>query len=376
MGFRVTNLAWYCILGSFLVATAAPTSSVNLPSTDNNHGCDAKECIPLQKCPHLVQLLRTPTSESIRKVQAATCFIERSIPMVCCLTTRAVKPPGNKLIPSKPGSCGHGTTNGLSRIFGGQEAPIDGYPWIAAMGYSEFGFGHIQYHCAGSIINERYVLTAAHCVSPSVLNLKKLEIITIGEWDLATTQDCQRTSTGLELCAPPAVNYTYEEIIIHPKYDTRAPYSDDIALIRLSSPMDLSTKWVHPICLPPQGMNVQRLVGDREAVVAGWGTTEGGQGSSRLLHVLLPLESIGFCNSTYGGKMVKGQVCFGGDVGQDSCAGDSGGPLVLGGPGDQPPFLQIGIVSYGPSTCGLDSVPGVYTSVSDYRDWIDENVRA
>ncbi|XP_068244025.1 CLIP domain-containing serine protease B4-like [Palaemon carinicauda] len=376
MGFKVTDMA-ASILGVFLLATVVlPTSSMNLPtSSAPNHGCEAKDCVPLQQCSNLVQLLRTPSSDSIRKLQAATCFIERSIPMVCCQVKRAIKPPSNKLIPSKAGSCGQGTTNGLSRIFGGQEAPINGYPWIVAMGYSEIGFGNIQYHCAGSIINERYILTAAHCVSPSVLNLKKLEIITIGEWDLATSRDCQRTSTGLELCAPPSKNFTYEEIVIHPKYNTRAPYSDDIALIRLSSPIDFSTKWVHPICLPPHGMNLQRLVGDREAVVAGWGTTESGQGSSRLLHVLLPPETVDFCNHTYGGKMVKGQVCFGGHLGQDSCAGDSGGPLILGGPGDQPPFLQIGIVSYGPSTCGLDSVPGVYTSVSDYREWIDENVR-
>lgn len=339
-----------------------------------NHGCENEDCVPLNQCSTLVRLLRKPSTSNIRTLQAATCYIEDAIPMVCC-RPKTRRPIINSLLPSRPGTCGQGTTGGLQRILGGEEAPINAYPWIVAMGYSEIGFKDVEYLCAGSIIHEKYILTAAHCVAPDIMAFKNLEVITIGDWDLATDLDCQLSASGLRFCAPPSQNFTYEEIIIHPKYNTRAPHSDDIALIRLSSAIDLSGRWVHPVCLPPQGLSARRVVGDREAVVAGWGTTESGQGSSRLLHVLIPIESNTICNATYSGTMVKEQICFGGNIGKDSCAGDSGGPLVVGGPGDQPPFLQIGIVSYGPSSCGLESVPGVYTSVSHYRDWIDINIK-
>lgn len=68
------------------------------------------------------------------------------------------------------------------------------------------------------------------------------------------------------------------------------------------------------------------------------------------------------------------QICFGGIKGQDSCGGDSGGPLVMSGT-TGPPFLQVGLVSYGPVNCGQKDVPGVYTSVSHYRNWIETNMR-
>lgn len=37
-------------------------------------------------------------------------------------------------------------------------------------------------------------------------------------------------------------------------------------------------------------------------------------------------------------------------------------------------FLE-GIVSFGPKYCGTN-VPGVYTKVAKYMDWIDSNVRS
>lgn len=72
----------------------------------------------------------------------------------------------------------------------------------------------------------------------------------------------------------------------------------------------------------------------------------------------------------------------------DTCSGDSGGPLVCKAPDDvDAPFYLTGVVSYGVETkreikakdgskkivglkCGKKNVPGVYTDVQNYVEWI------
>lgn len=71
------------------------------------------------------------------------------------------------------------------------------------------------------------------------------EVVRLGEWDLTTEMDCMKIQSGIELvdiCAPPPQNFTVEETITHPLYNTRADYSDDIALIRLNQTIDFSMR--------------------------------------------------------------------------------------------------------------------------------------
>lgn len=39
------------------------------------------------------------------------------------------------------------------------------------------------------------------------------------------------------------------------------------------------------------------------------------------------------------------------------------------------PIYLAGIVSFGPSPCGLENWPGVYTRVDSYIDWILSHMR-
>ena len=59
--------------------------------------------------------------------------------------------------------------------------------------------------------------------------------------------------------------------------------------------------------------------------------------------------------------------------GIDTCSGDSGGAFISRrGPSGS--WYQLGIVNYGSTKCG-DGIPGVYTKVSSYMDWIERNLR-
>ena len=51
------------------------------------------------------------------------------------------------------------------RIVGGEEAPVGQYPWLALLGYSSENTGFRGWRCGGALIGEKYILTAAHCVT-------------------------------------------------------------------------------------------------------------------------------------------------------------------------------------------------------------------
>ena len=69
-------------------------------------------------------------------------------------------------------------------------------------------------------------------------------------------------------------------------------------------------------------------------------------------------------------------MCAGGEKGKDSCQGDSGGPLMDSGlSGSEVRWVAIGIVSSGPAACGVEDRPSLYTKVSDFMDWILNNIK-
>ncbi|GBP68834.1 Phenoloxidase-activating factor 2 [Eumeta japonica] len=65
-------------------------------------------------------------------------------------------------------------------------------------------------------------------------------------------------------------------------------------------------------------------------------------------------------------------VCAGGEEGEDSCEGDGGAPLAC--PTGNNTYVLTGLVSWGIG-CGEKNVPGVYTKVSKFRDWVEEKVK-
>lgn len=71
------------------------------------------------------------------------------------------------------------------------------------------------------------------------------------------------------------------------------------------------------------------------------------------------------CGSIYGNGMLPGMLCAGRlQGGTDSCQGDSGGPLMHQG-------RVIGVVSWGYG-CAEPGLPGVYSDIQYYHQWILE----
>ncbi|XP_053546024.1 transmembrane protease serine 4-like [Bombina bombina] len=226
------------------------------------------------------------------------------------------------------------------RIVGGTTTTIDKWPWQVSLQYMG------QHTCGGSILNQRWILTAAHCF-PKIQQQ-------VDRWRV------QYGVTTLTFTFAAAV----DKIFLHSQYILeRKPY--DIALIKLKSDLRFSES-AKPVCLPGSNM----IVPDNAQLwVTGWGhTSEGGVLASQLQEVAINKIPTALCNIEYNNQIVESMLCAGRlSGGFDTCQGDSGGPLVMSG--DSSSWVQVGIVSWGDG-CGRKNKAGVYTSVPWYLDWI------
>uniref|UniRef100_A0AAG5CUG3 Peptidase S1 domain-containing protein n=1 Tax=Anopheles atroparvus TaxID=41427 RepID=A0AAG5CUG3_ANOAO len=252
-----------------------------------------------------------------------------------------------------------------NRVVGGVPAALHGWPWMALVGYAN-EFGDIDFLCGGSLITDRHVLSAAHCIQSS------LSTVRLGEHDL----DNQTESAHVDV---PVYKY-----VSHPSYDTFDGHSD-LAILFLSRTVEFNDA-IKPICLPTfEPIRGEKFIGFNP-FIAGWGrTAENGFEAKVLQELQIPILENDECvqlfkkiRKLFTRKQFNDAVICAGFVegGKDSCQGDSGGPLML-------PYLvnkkyyyfQVGVVSYGIG-CARAELPGVYTRVASFIDWIKLQIEA
>ncbi|KAF5305581.1 hypothetical protein FQA39_LY01672 [Lamprigera yunnana] len=327
-------------------------------------------CIPVRSCTPILNALESGSNEAIRLAQQSQCGYD-SVPLVCCAETPTAQDAeifSHRLLPSTT-TCGIQNLN--ERIVGGDRTDIDEFPWLALLGYRDSFGDDAGFRCGGSLINERYILTAAHCTIVNSNLGVSLEFVRLGEWRLSTGTDCLGQGR-VQKCAGPAVDINVETTIPHQNYNIRTR-DNDIALVRMRRSVTFND-FIRPICLPPpnaanptQGLNM---------LVAGWGSTENESTSDIKLKVAVPIVASADCAKKIGrrGFITDNQLCAGGVQGKDSCQGDSGGPLMKyleRSPDIQ--WVQEGVISWGIG-CGLVGYPGIYTKVSKYSTWIVNNM--
>lgn len=245
-----------------------------------------------------------------------------------------------------------GTTS--PRIIGGVTVLQDTYPWTAALLSASQSDPFLAQFCGGSLIESRWVLTAAHCVAD--LNPGDVTLA-VGIEDLNQVTANDRTSVA--------------NIYIHPDYDS-ITQDNDLALLELTSAVNNTT-----LALADSALMETIANGDPMTII-GWGSTSptGSNFPNQLQEAEVFLIDFATCNgsSSYNGDLTSNMICAGiPDIGgKDTCRGDSGGPMVyeqIGGT-----WRQTGITSFGEG-CASPDFPGVYTRVANYTAWINDTTR-
>ncbi|VDP10782.1 unnamed protein product [Soboliphyme baturini] len=237
------------------------------------------------------------------------------------------------------------------RIAGGTDALPGQWPWVVAL------YKKARLICAGSLIEDNFVLTAAHCVysnqNPSIYT------VLVGSTHL-------RNASRVDIV----------KIYVHPLFNKVMPRAYDVALLKLSENLDMGPN-VGLLCLP-----VAPPTNMEKCTVVGWGyLSEDGIPSDSLQEIQVPVVPNVVCNDIYhyAGMVHRTMLCAGYDEGiKDACQamhvgmfqGDSGGPLACL---YNDTWYSQGVVSWGYG-CARPMRLGVYARTLAMKTWIQSTV--
>ncbi|KAL4237201.1 Enteropeptidase [Mactra antiquata] len=235
------------------------------------------------------------------------------------------------------------------RIVGGNIAMKGSWPWSVAV---RIGNNVV---CGGSIISDRWVVTAGHCVHDLEDNPQVLSVI-------AGVNDIQDDTSEVRYIS---------EVINHPQYNYI--FHADIALLRLESPL-IFNKDIQPICLPWDRRQFSPL---DICFVTGYGVSNMTHYYTTitpryLRQVKTKIIDQQLCETMYSYKSIitDSMLCAGyTSGGMDTCKGDSGGGLMC--QNEDGRWLLAGVISWG-DLCGSRNRPGVYTNILSFIDWIGD----
>ncbi|XP_026704429.1 coagulation factor IX [Athene cunicularia] len=236
-----------------------------------------------------------------------------------------------------------------TRVVGGTDSMRGEVPWqVHLVNSDNVGF------CGASIINEKWVVTAAHCLKSGV------SITAVaGEYNTNEDDNTEQRRKVVKVIPHPTYNATINE------------HHNDIALLELDQPLNFNS-YVTPICIGSREFT-NALLKHGMGTVSGWGSTLFRGRPATILQILkVPFVDRPTCLKSTSTTILQNMFCAGFPAGgSDTCGGDSGGPYTTEIEGT---WFLTGITSWG-EECAKPGKYGIYTRVSKYLKWIKETTR-
>ena len=211
---------------------------------------------------------------------------------------------------------------GVERIVGGTPIQVQAAPW------SVFVVNNSTWHCTGIVIDASHILTAAHCLyfddKPPVALPSQLAV------EVGVSNAFSPAATDAEQ-QPSVASFQ-----IHPGFNVADPTSaDDIAVLTLSTSLDLSGSAVQTVALP--AANAPYPTG-AAGTVAGYGFEQlsapqsAGVNVGILDSMSVTVDSQGVCGSLTHSAQIEDdnatELCATSSPTSSPCDGDSGAGLV------------------------------------------------
>ncbi|WP_019281003.1 trypsin-like serine protease [Vibrio anguillarum] len=247
-------------------------------------------------------------------------------------------------------------------IVNGTDASVTEFPSIASLFFDQIAYngsyGKGSY-CGASLLNNQYVLTAAHCVYGNSANQLFTSVVPKLQIETNFPFNILEKARVAEIYYPSTYNNT--------------TLLDDIAILKLETPLTMVSSADY-LTRPTANSDSTYRSSSETFIAVGHGNTASNVDTKTYLQKTnLTYVANVYCNYT---STTDTNLCMEGAIGSTglqnaTCQGDSGGPLFwhIGGN-----YIQVGITSFGPNTkCGdpLVTAPSVFTEILDYSTWIE-----
>lgn len=258
--------------------------------------------------------------------------------------------------------CGKPVAGTVALVVGGTPSFRGEFPWLAALFLRRTK--SLSFHCGGTLISDKVIVTAAHClkVSDEVVATTMI-VVYLGRNNI---EDWSEEGT---------ISPKIKNIALHPDYQRRdsESFEADIAVIVLKQTIEF-TKYIRPACLWNFDPDINHIISKTGSVV-GWGYDSKYEITSYPNKLEIPIVSESEClrsDDAFIYTTSNRTFCAGKKDGKAPCNGDSGGPFTLkeNGRWYLRGIVSISLLDLDTRKCNLRQYV-VFTDVVHFIPWIN-----